>query len=54
MNNQLVVKFQMQINEYSNENTTLKQKNGELEEQLMKVKFIFTENSVFNEKLKAK
>ena len=54
MNNQLVVKFQMQINEYSNENTALKEKNGELEEQLMKVKFIFRENSVFNEKLKAK
>ena len=54
MNNQLVVKFQMQINEYSNENTALKQKNGELEEQLMKVKFIFRENSVFTDKLKAK
>ena len=54
MNNQLVVKFQMQINEYSNENTALKQKNGELEEQLMKVKFIFRENSVFTDKFKAK
>ena len=54
MNNQLVMKFQMQINEFSNENNNLKKKNGELEEQLMKVKFIFRENSEFNEKLKAK
>ena len=54
MTNQVVMNFQMKINELSNENISLKKKNGELEGQIMKVKFIFRENNEFNEKLKEK
>ena len=54
MTNQVVVNFQSQINELFKENEDLKKKNGDLEEKLMKVKFIFKENNQFNEKLKEK
>ena len=54
MTNQVVTNFQMKINELSNENINLKKKNGELEGQIMKVKFIFRENNEFNEKIRKK
>ena len=54
MTNQVVSNFQIKINELYTENEKLKQKNGELEGQVMKVKFIFSENMEFNEKIREK
>ena len=54
MTNQVVINFQSKINELFTENNELKKKNGELEGQIMKVKFIFRENNEFNEKLREK
>ena len=54
MTNQVVANFQLKINDLFKENKKIKELNGELEEKVMKVKFIFAENSKFNEKLKQK
>ena len=54
MSNQVVSNFQLQINELYTENKNLKKKNGELEGQIMQVKFIFKENNEFNQKLREK
>ena len=54
MTNQVVANFQLKINDLFKENEKIKELNGELEEKVMKVKFIFAENSKFNEKLKQK
>ena len=52
MTNQVVANFQLKINDLFLENKKIKQLNGELEEKVMKVKFIFAENSRFNQKMK--
>ena len=54
MTNQVVANFQLKINDLFTENKKIKQLNGELEEKVMKVKFIFAENSRFNQKMKEK
>ena len=54
MTNQVVANFQLKINDLFIENKKIKELNGELEEKVMKVKFIFDENSRFNEKIKEK
>ena len=54
MTNQVVANFQLKINDLFTENKKIKQLNGELEEKVMKVKFIFAENSRFNQKMKDK
>jgi hypothetical protein len=54
MTNQVVANFQLKINDLYTENKKIKELNGELEEKVMKVKFIFAENSRFNEKMKEK
>ena len=54
MTNKVVTNFQLQINELYLENKQLKKKNGDLEGQIMKVKFIFRENQEFNMRLREK
>ena len=54
MTNQVVANFQLKINDLFTENKKIKQLNGELEEKVMKVKFIFAENSQFMSKMKEK
>ena len=54
MTNQVVANFQLKINDLYTENKKIKQLNGELEEKVMKVKFIFSENSQFMSKMKEK
>ena len=54
MTNQVVANFQLKINDLFKENKQLKELNSELEEKVMKVKFIFLENSKFVEQLKKK
>ena len=54
MTNQVVANFQLKINDLFKENKKIKELNGELEEKVMKVKFIFAENTKFNEKIKEK
>ena len=49
MSNTVVISFQNRIQELFDENIILKKKNGEMEEKLVKVKFIFEENNRFNE-----
>ena len=49
MSNTVVISFQNRIQELFDENNILKKKNGEMEEKLVKVKFIFEENNRFNE-----
>jgi hypothetical protein len=54
MTNQVVANFQLKINDLYKENKQIKELNGILEEKVMKVKFIFVENSKFVEQLKGK
>ena len=54
MSNTVVISFQNRIQELFDENTILKKKNGEMEEQLMKVKFIFEENNRFFDEINMK
>ena len=54
MSNTVVISFQNRIQELFDENTILKKKNGEMEEQLIKVKFIFEENNRFFDEMNEK
>ena len=54
MSNDVVLKFQNRIQELFDENTKLKQLNGDLEAKLMKVKFIFSENDRYCEEMEEK
>ena len=54
MSNTVVISFQNRIQELFDENTKLKKKNGEMEEQLVKVKFIFEENNRFFDEINNK
>jgi hypothetical protein len=54
MTTTVIADFQSKINEFSIENKKLKKENGELNEQVMKVKFVFAENQKFNDVLKEK
>ena len=54
MTNQVVANFQLKINDLFKENKNIKELNSELEEKVMKVKFIFAENSRFQQKMKEK
>ena len=54
MTNQVVSNFQLKINDLFIENKKIKELNGELEDKVMKVKFIFDQNNRFNEKIKEK
>ena len=54
MTNQVVANFQLKINDLFTENKKIKELNGELEEKVMKVKFIFDENSRHNDIMKEK
>ena len=47
MSNEVVMSFQNRIQDLFDENTVLKKRNGELEEKLIKVKFIFEDNNRF-------
>ena len=54
MTNQVVANFQLKINDLFTENKKIKELNGQLEEKVMKVKFIFDENSRHNDIMKEK
>ena len=54
MSNTVVVSFQNRIQELFDENNLLKKRNGELEEKLEKVKFIFDENNRFFDEMTEK
>ena len=54
MSNTVVINFQNRIQELFDENTELKRKNGEMEKNLSKVKFIFEENSRFFDEMNIK
>ena len=47
MSNEVVMSFQNRIQDLFDENSLLKKRNGELEEKLIKVKFIFEDNNRF-------
>ena len=54
MTNQVVANFQLKINDLFTENKKIKELNGQLEEKVMKVKFIFDENSRHNDIMREK
>ena len=54
MTNQVVANFQLKINDLFTENKKIKELNGQLEEKVMKVKFIFDENSRHNDLMREK
>ena len=54
MSNEVVMSFQNRIQELFDENTRLKTRNGELEEKLIKVKFIFADNERFFDEMNEK
>ena len=54
MSNQVVMSFQNRIQVLFDENTIFKKRNGELEEKLIKVKFIFTDNNRYSDELNQK
>ena len=54
MSNEVVISFQNRIQDLFDENTLLKKRNGELEEKLIKVKFIFSDNNRFFEEMNEK
>ena len=54
MSNEVVMNFQNRIQELFDENTKLKKRNSEIEEKLIKVKFIFSDNNRFFEEMNEK
>ena len=54
MSNEVVMNFQNRIQDLFDENTKLKKRNSEIEEKLINVKFIFSENNRFFEELNEK
>ena len=54
MSNQVAMSFQNRIQDLFDENTKSKKRNGELEEKLIKVKFIFTDSNRYSDELNQK
>ena len=54
MSNQVVMSFQNRIQDLFDENTKLKQRNSEIEDKLIKVKFVFADNDRFFEEMNEK
>ena len=54
MSNEVVMSFQNRIQDLFDENTKLKKRNSELEEKLIQVKFVFSDNNRFFEEMNEK